>query len=172
MSLDLRECAFETPAFMTEAGHQRPRGRGPFVVIKGLLAPCTMPAPEPHQARWSHKAKPFIKTLVVGDRATLSKHSSGFFLRYPSQANRHGGHWRANLREWPRSVPVQVGREEGRAYESHQRSLPRPPGPLRGPCPALLGPARAATAFWRESTPAPLGKGAGTRGGAQTSAEM
>lgn len=38
--------------------------------------------------------------------------------------------------------------------------------------PTLLGPAGAATAFWRESTPAPLGKGAGTGGGAQTSAEM
>ncbi|CAI9161689.1 unnamed protein product [Rangifer tarandus platyrhynchus] len=38
--------------------------------------------------------------------------------------------------------------------------------------PALLGPGGEATAFWLESTRAPPGKGAGTGGGAQTSAEM
>lgn len=40
-----------------------------FVVIKGLLASCTMTASEPHRARRSHKAKCFIKTTVVGNRA-------------------------------------------------------------------------------------------------------
>lgn len=169
MSPDLRGCAFEALAFMTEAGHQRPRAPLPLCGYKGapraLYDACARAPP----GQMKPQSKTFYKN-TSGRRWSRQIQTFLWLLSALPLTGKQAG--RPLEGELERTAPLRpcAGWSGGGTRVSHTNAPFRVrPALCEDLAPAQLGPGGAATAFWRESTRAPPGKGAGT---AQTSAEM